>query len=322
MTFEEILEAQSRIREFILENTPLVRCENLPGDRNYDVYLKLENLQVTGSFKIRGAANKLLQLAASSKKSGSTRGIITASAGNHGQAVALFALKLGVRAKVVTPETTPAVKINKIKQYQPELVLHGAIYDEAEEYAKELAKSEDLEYVSPYNDAEVIAGQGTIGLEILSQLKDPGTVIVPVGGGGLISGVAMAIKKLSPETEIIGVQSEASPSMYESFLAGRQIDTKVEDSIADGLSGNFEHGSITLDLIRKFVDRMVLVKEEFIRKAIRFLWEKQGQIVEGSGAVPVAALLENSSLIPDGRKGVALLSGANIDFGKLKVMVN
>ena len=222
----------------------------------------------------------------------------------------------------MAPETTPAVKINKIKQYQPELVLHGAIYDEAEEYAIKLAKSEGLEYVSPYNDPEVIAGQGTIGLEILSQLKDPSTVIVPVGGGGLIAGVAIAIKKRSPETKIIGVQSEASPPMYESFLAGQQIDTKVEDSIADGLSGNFEHGSITFDLIRKFVDKMVLVKEESIRKAIRFLWEKQGQVVEGSGAVPVAALLENHSLIPDGRKGVALLSGANIDFDKLKAIIS
>ena len=241
MSFEEISEAQSRIKDYILENTPLVGLEGL-GNNN--IYLKLENLQVTGSFKIRGAANKLVKLDAGWRNS---KRIITASAGNHGQAVAMCALKLGMKATIVCPETTPHVKINKIRQFQPELVLHGAIYDEAEEYAQKLAAEKALEYVSPYNDRDVIAGQGTIGLEIVNQQKDPGAVIVPVGGGGLISGIAIAIKTLSPETQVIGVQSEASPSMYESFLAGRQIDTRVEDSVADGLSGNFEQGSITLE---------------------------------------------------------------------------
>jgi threonine dehydratase len=313
MSFEEISEAQSRIKDYIFEKTPLIGLEGLGND---SIYLKLENLQVTGSFKIRGAANKLVKLASSRD----SRGIITASAGNHGQAMAMCALKLGMKATIVCPETTPQVKVNKIRQFHPELVLHGTIYDEAEEYAQKLARKEALEYVSPYNDTDVIAGQGTIGLEIINQLKDPGAVIVPVGGGGLISGIAIAIKTVSPKTEVIGVQSEASPSMYESFLAGRQLDARVEDSIADGLSGNFEQGSITLELIRKFVDRMVLVKEISIRKAIRFLWER-GQVVEGSGAAPLAALLENPSLIPAGRKGVLVLSGANIDFDKLKAVI-
>jgi threonine dehydratase len=313
MSFEEIRESQSRIRDYILENTPLIGLEGLGND---SIYLKLENLQVTGSFKIRGAANKLVKLASSRNP----RGIITASAGNHGQAIAMCALKLGMKATIVCPETTPRVKINKIRQFHPELVLHGAIYDEAEEYAQRLAKEKAMEYVSPYNDPDVIAGQGTIGLEIANRLKDLGAVIVPVGGGGLISGIAVAIKTLSPRTEVIGVQSEASPSMYESFLAGRQIDTTVEDSIADGLSGNFEQGSITLELIRKFVDRMVLVKEASLHKAIRLLWER-GQIVEGSGGAPVAALLENPTLIPAGRKGVLVLSGANIDFEKLREII-
>ena len=315
MSFEEIVEAQSRIREYILENTPLIPSKGLGNDQ---VFLKLENLQVTGSFKIRGAANKLLKLAKT--RTGNSRSIITASAGNHGQAVALCALKLGIKAKIVVPETTPSVKINKIKQFEPELILHGAIYDEAEDYAKKVAKEEGLEYVSPYNDRDVIAGQGTIGLEILSQVPDVDSVVVPVGGGGLISGIAMAVKKLSPETRVIGVQSEASPSMYESFLAGKQIDTKVEDSIADGLSGNFERGSITLDLIRKFVDEIVLVKETSIGKAIRLLWE-QGQMVEGSGAAPIAALMENENPIPSGKKVVLVVSGGNIDFSKLQSVI-
>jgi threonine dehydratase len=319
VSLEEILEASSRIQGHILENTPLVKCAGMDG-----LYLKLENLQLTGSFKIRGAANKLLQVAAASeKRGGDLRGIITASAGNHGQAVALCARELGFKAKIVVPETTPAVKIAKIKQFEPELILRGKIYDEAEAYAKKLANEEALEYVSAYNDADVIAGQGTLGLEILKQLEDPTEVIVPVGGGGLIAGVATAIKLRCPEVQIVGVQSKASPSMYESFLAGRQIDTKVEDSIADGLSGNFEHGSITLDIIRKFVDRMVLVREESIRKAIRFLWEKQGQQVEGSGAATVAALFEeNDASINVGRKRVAILSGGNIDFEKLRAIVS
>jgi threonine dehydratase len=315
MSFEEIVEAQSRIRDYILENTPLIPGK---GFGIGQVFLKLENLQVTGSFKIRGAANKLLGSAKS--RTGNSSGIITASAGNHGQAMALCALKLGIKAKIVVPETTPSVKINKIKQFEPKLILHGAIYDEAEDYAKKLAKEEGLEYVSPYNDRDVIAGQGTIGLEILSQVPDVDTIVVPVGGGGLVSGIAMAAKKLSPETRVIGVQSEASPSMYESFIAGKQIDTKVEDSIADGLSGNFEHGSVTFDLIRKYVDRMVLVKETTIRKAVRQLWE-EGQMVEGSGAAPMAALMENENPIPSGKKIVLVVSGGNIDFAKLQSII-
>ena len=307
MNLENIRNAKSRIRPLILENTPLVESRTTPS-----LFLKLENLQVTNSFKIRGAANKLTQIPKGSK-------IVTASAGNHGQAVALCSEKLGIKAKIVVPETTPKVKINKIKQYNQELILHGSIYDEAEDYAKEIAQKEGLDYISPYNDPQVIGGQGTIALEILAQNSDIDSIIVPVGGGGLISGIGIAAKSLKSEIKIIGVQSEASPTMYESFLAGRQIDTKVEDSIADGLSGNLEQGTITFELARKYVDEMIIVKEESIRKAIRVLWEKEGQIVEGSGAVPIAAILENKITL--GKKLAAVISGSNIDTEKFMAIM-
>ena len=309
MNLEEIRTANSRIADIIIPNTPLLRSHLDHSDVG-DIYLKLENLQVTGSFKIRGAANKLTQLEKG-------LGIVTASAGNHGQAVALCAQKLGLKAKIVVPETTPKVKINKIRQYNQELILHGSIYDEAEDYAKELATSEGLSYVSPYNDSQIITGQGTIALEILSQMNDVDAIVVPVGGGGLISGIGVAAKSIRPEIEVIGVQSEASPTMYESFLEGKLIDTKVEDSIADGLSGNLEHDSITFEIARKYVDEMLLVKEKSIGEAIRFLWEKEGQIAEGSGAVPIAALIEKKIQKPK-KKIVAVISGSNIDLELFK----
>ena len=312
MNLEEIRTANSRISDIIIPNTPLLRSHLDHSDVG-DIYLKLENLQVTGSFKIRGAANKLTQLEKG-------LGIVTASAGNHGQAVALCAQKLGLKAKIAVPETTPKVKINKIRQYNQELILHGSIYDEAEDYAKELAISEGLSYVSPYNDSQIIAGQGTIALEILSQMNDVDAIVVPVGGGGLISGIGVAAKSIRPEIEVIGVQSEASPTMYESFLEGKLIDTKVEDSIADGLSGNLEHDSITFEIAKKYVDEMLLVKEKSIRDAIRFLWEKEGQIVEGSGAVPIAALIEKKIQKPK-KKIVAVISGSNIDLERFKAIL-
>ena len=274
-----------------------------------EFYLKLENLQVTGSFKIRGALNKLAQIAS---RPDSKNGIITASAGNHGQAVALCASELGLHAKIIVPENTPKMKIEKIREYGAAVILHGAIFDQAEQYAKELAAKDSLSYVSAYNDELVIAGHGTIALEILQQAPDIETIIVPVGGGGLISGIAVAAKSIRPSIQIIGVQSEASPSMYESLRAKHLVEAKVSDSIAEGLSGNIESGSITFDYASKYVDKLLLVKEDTIRKAIRALWERDGQISEGSGAASTAAVLENKDLFT-GKKVAAILSGGNID---------
>jgi threonine dehydratase len=305
---KDIRNAAERIRDSVLE-TPLVRSTYLSEITDSEFYLKLENLQLTGSFKIRGALNKLVQIASGPA---ADREIVTASAGNHGQALALCASKLRLKAKIIVPENTPRMKIDKIRQYGAEVVLHGAIFDQAERYAKELATKDSLIYVSAYNDELVIAGHGTIALEILQQASDIETIVVPVGGGGLISGICAAAKNMKPSIQIVGVQSEASPSMYKSIRAKHMVNAKVKDSIAEGLSGNVEAGSITFGFVLRYVDRIILVKENTIRKAIRVLWEKDGQISEGSGAVPVAAILEDNDLFT-GKKVAAIITGGNID---------
>lgn len=313
MSLQEVTDAKSRIRDFILENTPIVNSSVLSRYTGSNFCLKLENLQVTSSFKIRGAANKICQISSEAR----SKGVVTASAGNHGQAVALCARRSGIGATVVVPQNTPQVKLDRIRQYGPQLIVHGSIYDEAEDFAKSIAQEEGMEYVSPYNDLQVIAGQGTVGLEILTQMRNPDVVLVPVGGGGLAAGLSIAIKGASPEVEVIGVQSAASPSMFESFRQGKQVDAKVEGSVADGLLGNLEANSITVPIVRKYVDRMVVVDEESIVNSIRLLWE-EGQVVEGAGAAAVAAVLKDRSLAKPEKNVVAVLSGGNIDGALLQ----
>jgi threonine dehydratase len=253
ISLQTIRDARKAIAPFV-KSTPLVRSQFLSNLCGGDVFLKLENLQITNSFKIRGAFNKLLHLSLEEK----TKGIITASAGNHGQAVAFAAQKLSYPAKIVAPKTTPKIKIDGIKKYGVNLVLFGDIYDEAEQKAKDLARKDGLVFVSPYNDELIMAGHGTIGLEIIEALPNVDTVIVPVGGGGLISGISIAIKSTKPNVQVIGVQSEASPVMYESLKAGKIVDARKTESIAEGLSGGIEKGSITFEIVQKWVDRVLL----------------------------------------------------------------
>ena len=274
------------------------------------IYLKLENNQLSHSFKIRGAFNKILKLTLEEKQ----KGIITCSSGNHGLATAIAAKKLNVAAKIVIPETTPRKKVDKIKKYNVDLVLYGD-YDEAEQKALELACKEGKTYISPYNDVDVIAGQGTIGLEILEEFPEVEKVLAPVGGGGLCAGVAIAMKNKNRAIEVIGVQSEASPVMYESLRAGKILkseELKIQSSLADGLSGGIEEGSVTFKVAQKNVDEIVLVKEETIKEAIRLLWEKDGQVIEGAGAVGPAVVIENKEHFKN-KKTVIILSGGNID---------
>jgi threonine dehydratase len=270
--------------------------------------LKLENLQVTNSFKVRGAFNRLLHLSLEEK----TRGIITASAGNHGQAVAYAARKLNFPAKIVVPKTTPKIKIDGIKKYGVGLVLFGDIYDEAEQKAKDLAREDGLVFVSPYNDELTIAGHGTIGLEIIEALPDVDTVMVPVGGGGLISAISIAVKSIKPNVQIIGVQSEASPVMYESLKAGKIVDAQMTESIAEGLSGGIEKGSITFKIVQEYVDKVLLVREETIRRAVYLLWDREKQVTEGSGAAAIAPIIEKKNLF-GGKTVVAVITGGNIE---------
>lgn len=272
-----------------------------------EVWLKLENLQVTNSFKPRGAFNRLLHLSAEERG-----GIITASAGNHGQAVAYAAQKLGVSARIVVPKTTPKIKIDGIRKYGTELVLFGDTYDEAEQKAKELALKDGCAYISPYDDELIIAGHGTIGLEIIEALPNVDAVIVPVGGGGLVSGISIAVKSIKPSVQVIGVQSEASPVMYESLRVGRIVEARKAETIAEGLAGGIEKDSMTFKIAQEYVDEMLLVPEETIRRAVYLLWTREKQVAEGSGAAAIAPIMENKSKFA-GKTVVAVITGGNID---------
>ena len=315
LSLKNVKDAEKSIGALV-RRTPLVYSQHLSKLCGGEIYLKLENQQITKSFKIRGALNKMLHLSAEERK----RGVITASAGNHAQAVAIAGENLGIRVKVVVPCTAPEVKIQEIEKHDLELVIFGKIYDEAERKAIELAETEGLTYVSPYNDRYVIAGQGTIGLEVLADLPTLDTILVPVGGGGLISGIAIVVKSVKSTVEVIGVQSTASPVMYESLKTGRIVDLEVGESIADGLHGGIESKSITFNLVQKFVDRLLLVEENCIRKAIHLLAEKERQIVEGAGATPIALIMEKKHIF-EGKRVVAIVSGGNIEKKLLRTIL-
>ena len=307
VTLKNIQDAREAIAPFV-KCTPLVQSQFLTTFCGCPLFLKLENLQITNSFKPRGVFNKLLNLSTEEKD----RGIITASAGNHGEAVAYAAQKLNHYARVVVPRNTPKVKIEGIRKYGADLVLFGENYDEAERKAKELARKDGCAYISPYNDELIIAGHGTIGLEIVEALPDVDAVMVPLGGGGLISGISIAVKSTMPDVEVIGVQSKSSPVMYESLKAGKIVDVqraKVK-SVAEGLSGNV--GPITFAIVQKHVDRVVLVEEETLRHAVFLLWNYDKQVVEGSGAAAVAPVIENKPLFK-GKTVVSVVTGGNID---------
>jgi threonine dehydratase len=306
VTLQNIKEARKAIAPFI-KCTPLVQSQFLTTFCGCPLFLKLENLQITSSFKPRGVFNKLLHLSEEEQN----RGIITASAGNHGQAVAYAAEKLGFYARVVVPIHTPKVKIDGIKKYGADLVLFGENYDEAERKAKKLAREDGCAYISPYNDELIIAGHGTIGLEILESLPDVDVVMVPLGGGGLLSGISVTVKSIRPEVQVIGVQSKSSPVMYESLKAGKIVAVKkAGNSVAEGLSGNV--GPITFGIVQKYVERVLLVEEESLRQAVYMLWVNDKQVVEGSGAAAVAPVIENKPLFK-GKRVVSVVTGGNID---------
>jgi len=265
-----------------------------------EVYLKAENLQKTGSFKVRGAFNKLLHI----------KGIvIAASMGNHAQAVAFAAKRIGIHAKIVMPLTAPIVKEEATKGYGAEVVLYGEGFKEALDFA--LSKKDHI-FIHAFDDDDVIAGQGTIGLEIVEDLKDIDIILVPVGGGGLISGISVAVKTLSPRTRVIGVQTVSAPSAHFSFRDKKIIDKQPLPTLADGIAiGRI--GDKTFEIINKYVDDIFLVGEDSIAMAILLFLERKKLVVEGAGAVPLAALLENREKFI-GKRIVLVVSGGNIDF--------
>jgi threonine dehydratase len=290
-------------------------CSKLAG---FDVFLKFENFQQTGSFKIRGAANKLSQLTPSERKAG----VIAASAGNHAQGVASMAQKLGIKATIVMPELCPLIKVVSTKRFGAEVVLHGAAYDEAYQHALEIQKITGAVFIHPFEDEKIIAGQGTIGIEIFEDLPDVEVVFIPIGGGGLLSGIAVALKELNPKIKIIGVQSTGADSMARSFHSKKlAMDLKPVSTIADGIAVKRPSPAMYESFISKLCDDIVTVDDDEIAKTIVFLMERAKAVVEGAGATALAALLAHKSDVKC-KKAVAILSGGNIDLNTLERVID
>lgn len=309
VTFEDILEAQKVVSKIIRPTTMdySVSASRMLGR---EIYLKHENSQRTGSFKIRGAFNKMNSLTAEEKK----RGAVASSAGHHAQGVAISASFAQIHAKIVMPKTAPLNKIEATRAYGAEVILHGDIYDEAYEFAKKLQAEEGLVFIHPYEDPAVIAGQGTLGLEILKEIPDLDSIIVPVGGGGLISGVAFAAKHINPKIRIIGVQSTQAPGMVQLFKGEALSFPKARIStIADGIAVKKPSQVMYDHFISNYVDEMVTVNDDDVAHGIVFLLERAKTVTEGSGAAGMAALMTHPE-IKTGNKCCVLLSGGNIDL--------
>ncbi len=295
--------------EGFVHRTPLVSSLSISRLSGNSVYLKLENLQKTGAFKVRGAFFKIYSELDRCRK----YGVVAASSGNHAQGVAYSASELGVRATIVMPETTPPYKVNATRSYGAEVVLHGSIYDEAYEKAIDIANSTGAVFVHPFDDPYVIAGQGTIGVEIALSIRDADLVLVPVGGGGLISGIGVAVKRiLGSRVKVVAVEPRNSPKLYEAFRYGKPVQVQVKPSIADGVVTK-SVGELTYKLMSKVVDEVVLVGEDSIARAMFLLMERAKLVVEGAGALPVAALLEGYAA-GAGKNIVAVISGGNADL--------
>ena len=310
LTFEMIQDAK-RALEGIARKTPLDPAPKFGAN----VYIKSENLQLTGAFKLRGAYHKIRSLTPEERE----RGVIACSAGNHAQGIALSAAKLGIRSIICMPAGAPISKVEATRSYGAEVVLVPGVYDDAAREAERLTQEHGYTFAHPFNDPCVIAGQGTIGLEILEQLPEVEQVVVPIGGGGLISGVAMAVKTLKPSCRVIGVQAAGAASMYASRRAGRPVELDGVATIADGIAVK-KPGDLTFALCQKYVDEIVTVNEDEISSAILALMEVQKTVAEGAGATPVAAVMfgrvDTTRL-----KTVCLVSGGNVDVTTLSRII-
>lgn len=295
-----------KIKEYLIR-TPMVYATKMSEITGNEVYIKLENLQNAGSFKIRGALSKLIVTDPEILK----KGIVAASAGNHSQGVSFAAKMLNVPTTIVMPKTAPLAKINATKNYGVDVVLYGDFFDDAQSKAEEIVKETNKTLIHAFNDPDIILGQGTIGIEILEQVKDADYVLVPVGGGGLLSGIAAYIKNVNPKVKLIGVESENVPSYHEARKKHKPILVNGKLSIADGIAVK-QSGDITFGILNKYVDDVILVSEEEIAKAVLFLFEHCKTIAEGAGAVTTAAMLSNKLKIKN-KKVVCVVSGGNID---------
>lgn len=308
----DFIEARERLG-VVLVKTKLLHSAVFSEETGNDVYLKPENLQKTGSFKLRGAYNKIAKLTEEEKK----RGVIASSAGNHAQGVALAAQRLGIKAIIVMPKHTPLIKVEATKKYGAEVILHGEVYDEAYAKAKELQEKEGYVFIHPFNDPDVLEGQGTIALEVLEEVPDADIIVVPVGGGGLISGVAAAAKLKNPNIQIIGVEPEGAASAISAIENGEVTELLEVNTIADGAAVK-RIGDLNYEYIRKYVDRIITVSDYELMEAFLLLVEKHKIVAENAGILSVAGL---KKLGVSGKKVISILSGGNIDVTTISSMI-
>ena len=314
ITLKDIQEAKQTLNG-VVHYTPLAHAPILSKNLNANIYLKKENLQLTGSFKLRGAFNKIASLSSEEKKAG----VVAASAGNHAQGLAYSANHYKIDATIIMPEATPLTKVSGVKSYGAEVILHGANYDEAYEYATSYATKNNKTFVHPFADDTVIAGQGTVALEILEQIENIDIIIIPIGGGGLISGMSVAIKELKPNIKIIGVVAQGANAMKNSYEHKKILNSKKVKTIADGIAVR-DVTPRMLEYTMSLVDDIVEVEDKEIASAILFLLEKQKIVVEGAGAVGLAAIMHDKINIKN--KTVVLpLSGGNIDVTMLSLII-
>jgi threonine dehydratase len=298
-----------------IHHTPLLSSRMLGEATGFDAYLKAEIFQRTGSYKIRGPLNKFTHLTDEERR----RGVVCSSAGNHAQGVALAARIHGIRAVVCMAENATPSKIAATRAYGAEVVLHGTIWDEANEKAKELVREQGLTYVHPFDDMQLITGQGTVGLEIMRDLPDVDVVVVPIGGGGLISGVSQAVKAVKPSVKVIGVESSGAPGMRDSVRAGHVVTLDRVECVIDGLRVK-RVGETTFEVVRRFVDDIVTLPDEQMFDAMLWVMSHAKLVVEGAAAAPVAALLHGLVDAPAGSKVVCVLSGGNVNLDRLRGM--
>ncbi|MCG6839551.1 threonine ammonia-lyase [Fusobacterium nucleatum] len=310
---EDFIKAKEKLSKVLLE-THLIYSPIFSKESGNKVFIKPENLQKTGSFKIRGAYNKISNLTVDEKK----RGVIASSAGNHAQGVAYGAKESGIKAVIVMPKSTPLIKVESTKQYGAEVILHGDVYDDAYKKAKELEEKEGYVFVHPFNDEDVLDGQGTIALEILEELPETDIILVPIGGGGLISGIACAAKILKPEIKIIGVEPEGAASAYEAIKENKVVELKEANTIADGTAVK-KIGDLNFEYIKKYVDEIITVSDYELMEAFLLLVEKHKIIAENSGILSVAA---TKKIKEKNKKVVSVISGGNIDVLMISSMIN
>jgi threonine dehydratase len=311
VNLSDIQEARERLKG-IINPTPVIADERLSREIGATAHLKVESLQKSGSFKIRGAFNKISRLTDDEK----SRGVIAASAGNHAQGVALAASLVGIQSTIVLPEFAPLTKIIETKNLGGKVIMYGTTFDEAVAHSRELQEKHGYTYVHAFDDERVIAGQGTIGLEILDSLSGVTTVVVPIGGGGLVSGISTAIKTIKPDAKVIGVQAENAAWVNPSLLAGRAVPAKMGQTIADGIAIK-SPGKLTLPIIKEFVDEVVEVTEDEIARGIYFCAQNNRLVVEGAGAAGLAALLAKKIEVGPNDTVCAVLCGGNIDANLL-----